>query len=180
MRRATPRALKRPASVINEPLDVSQSVNRVTAAADGSLEVPSSHPQWEMHFLGLLADAFRFQDLHGPMVLNVWSDCACMGTEMFTGRRLSEVIKEQYGATIEFRLFCFSEIDPKSFEFVCKNHNPRHGCKDVLARNFQTGEFTCSICDAKEKMPTQGIDIYIAGFPCSLFSKKGLRLGMKD
>ena len=56
------------------------------------------------------------------VVLNVWSDCSGINSEMFALQALSDSIKEIIGGDVQKNLYVTCDSDPKSIVFAGKNH----------------------------------------------------------
>ena len=171
---------KRPAAALGGHVDVSASVARVASILEGHGAIPDDHPPWEEHALQILADCFSWARGGAPMVLNVWSDCAGSATEIFAGGRLSAKLKELFDVTVTFQLYGFSERNDDAFKFVKAHHKPRHGAKDVLARDWASGAYECCLCNCAHTLPPNGLDVYVAGFPCSPWTARGQRRRLED
>lgn len=133
-------------------------------------------PDWASHMVRLLVRDSLLQRAAGKSVtLQVWSDCSGMATEMFAARHLSEALMGETGMSVKWNLFCACEKDKRARDFMMANHAPMHVSDDITHRNFVEGKFWCEKCETNHPLPDSGIDVYIAGYPCSPWSRKGLR-----
>ena len=112
--------------------------------------------------------------------VNAWSDCGGMVTEMFSLRRMASKVRELTGLKFKAKLFCACEQKPELRSFIATNHAPKHMAKDMLDRDWLNRTFTCVWCEDPVPIPTQGIDIYVCGFPCGPWTSSGLRKGFED
>lgn len=162
------RALKRPASVMQAgcvpPCPQWASGDRL------------DHPCWEEGLTSALMTAGFFG---GPRVanVNVWSDCAGMATEMFAGRKISAVLRRLHGMLdVNFHLYFSCDADPSARDFAEVNWRPKHASGSIEGRDLAAGTFDCSKCRATHTMPA-GIDLYVAGYPCTPWSRLSARRG---
>ena len=137
-------------------------------------ELPDQ-PDWAGHVYSLLED--ELSNCPRDLPINVWSDCAGLDTEMNAGKRIAKTLKEKLGVTVTFKLYQACEQKEPMRDFIMKSYAPPHLSADVLERDFSTGAYNCLVVKAKSYMPSSGIDIYTAGFPCSPWSGIGLRKG---
>ena len=109
-------------------------------------------------------DGLRKKAENGQTItLNIFSDTCGMTTEMFSAYDLRPVLKELIGADVVFRLYIACEKDKSCASFTKKAHSPTHFSNDIYDRNFESGTFKCTLCNAEHSLPTTGIDIYFAG-----------------
>ena len=80
------------------------------------------------------------------VVLNVWSDCPGINSEMFALQALSDSIGEIIGANAQCNLYYTCDSDTKSIVFARQNHAQNHVGIDMKQRNFTTGEVWCTLC----------------------------------
>ena len=152
-----------------------------------STEPRSAHPPWAIHFTTVVEEelrnlqAMRLQaGCQTKLTLNVWSDCCGMTNEMLGARDLQKAVKEILDMDIEFKLFAACDKNKDARQFTWQNHVPSHMSDNIFDRDFDTGVFTCSLCDQKHNLPTQGVDIYVCSFSCGPWSPRGKRLGLDD
>ena len=131
-------------------------------------------PCWARHLVQLLTDShFLKRTSENTVSLQVWSDCTGLATEMFSSRELSKALLEAVGINVQWTLHCACEKDRRAREFIKANHSPKHCSDDMMHRNFEEGKYWCEICMDNHELPRQGIDVYLAGYPCSPWSRKG-------
>ena len=114
------------------------------------------------------------------ITVNVWSDCGGLDTEMFSLRRVASKVRELSGVNFKAKLFCACEQKMELRSFVATNHAPKHMAENMLDRDWLNKTFTCVWCEDRVRMPEQGIDIYVCGFPCGPWTSHGLRKGFDD
>lgn len=107
--------------------------------------------------------------------LQVWSDCSGLATEMFASRELRKAMMDGVGIDVKWVLYCACETDKRARQYIKANHSPAHCSDDMMHRNFEEGKFWCEMCMDNHQLPREGIDVYVAGYPCSPWSRKGLR-----
>ena len=134
-------------------------------------------PDWATALVKALhkAELLKASGTSKSLTLRVWSDCTGLATEMFASRELSRALAAELGIELNWVLFCACEKDKRARDFIMANHAPLHCSDDMLHRSFTEGQFWCEMCKANHDLPKQGIDVYIAGYPCSPWSRKGTR-----
>jgi site-specific DNA-cytosine methylase len=140
-------------------------------------------PTWPRHFLGAVAEAFHAyaaQRGGGDIVVNVWSDCAGLSTELLAGRDISATAAELFGMRLQFHQYGACDNSDHSKEFIIANHCPKRFSQDIFARDFASGRYQCSVTGTAQELPKRGLDVYCAGFPCTPWSTRGNRLGWDD
>ena len=138
------------------------------------------HPDWPKHFLDLFGAeewAALRQAYKGRLTINVFSDHCGMTTEMFAGRQIRDYLREQYEVDVVFRLYIACDNCPKAKEVTIANHQPVHFTSDVYHRDLRCCTYECDLCEKTHDLPSNGIDIYMSGFPCTPFSSRGTRTG---
>jgi site-specific DNA-cytosine methylase len=136
----------------------------------------AAHPDWAGHFLDatpLNALVGKFGS--GVIEINVWSDCGGYASEMFAGKQLALRALEKFGLNIEFKLHHYCDKDATCLQFASDVHAPRFTSNDIYGRDFGSG-----LVHNGATMPRQGIDLYVCGFPCGPWSKRGKRLKFED
>ena len=114
------------------------------------------------------------------ITLNIWSDCGGLDTEMFSLRRVASKVRELSGVNFKAKLFCACEEKMELRSFVATNHAPKHMSANMLDRDWVNKTFKCVWREDRVRMPEQGIDIYVCGFPCGPWTSHGLRKGFDD
>lgn len=116
------------------------------------------------------------------IVLNVWSDCAGMSSETFALKLLAQEVAAQYpGITLTVNLVgcCEKKVDCQ--HFLETNFQPRIICQDMHDRRLEDGRVW--VLNKKtgnyEEIP-HGLSLYVLGFPCTPWSKRGRGLGFGD
>ncbi len=131
--------------------------------------------QW-VRALAELVPAFRHHS-GANIVLNMWSDCAGMGSEIFAMRMLVMELKMLYNVDVVINVVGVCEKKIDCCVFLEENHSPRIISNDMCDRkirdvdgklhaydlNIKTGQY--------EELP-HGIDIYGLGFPCTPWSRR--------
>jgi len=138
-------------------------------------------PEWERVAVETLMAAGLLHRQDGStneMVLRVWSDCAGLATEMYSLNALRGALAK-IGIKVKFVLYMYCERDPRAIEFAKANHQPSHISDNIESRNLEEGKIWCSKCQQNHDLPTEGIDIYVAGYPCSPWSRRGTRTGFQ-
>ena len=133
------------------------------------LEHAPPQPDWEGELVRLFAE--ELSQIKASLgeeetIVNVWSDCGGMVTEMFSLRRMASKVRELTGVKFKAKLFCACEQKPELRSFIVTNHAPKHMAKDMLDRDWLNKSFKCVESEDPVRMPAQGIDIYVCGFPC--------------
>ena len=74
-------------------------------------------------------------------------------------------------------LHTYCDKDRYAQRFVAQNMQPAHLATDMEQRNFTTNTYYCHPCDTNHQLPVGGIDVYVAGFPCTTppWSRRGKR-----
>ena len=114
---------------------------------------------------------------HKEIVLQLWSDCSGINSEMFAWRGIQDAIKRIIGADVNLSLHYTCDSDSKSLAFAQANHSPLHMSSNITQRNFRSGEYWCTKCAKNHPMPPVGVDLYVGTFPCSPCSRRGSRAG---
>lgn len=138
------------------------------------------HPDWAVAFVqGLMAADVLQKGTAGPreITLRVWSDCGGLATEMFSAKELSTALENLCGITVKWILYCYCDQDARAHTFVKANHAPLHASTNMEQRNMRDGKYWCSLHQENHDLPKSGIDVYVAGYPCSPWSRRGLRTG---
>ena len=139
---------------------------------------PFPSTPWADHMVrALVAGGNLPSPVSKTMVLNLWSDCSGIHSEMHALKELSASIMRITGADVQWNLFYACDADPQCIALSKQNFAPRHDGKDMRQRNFQTGEIWCSTCSANIPMPQSGLDLYVGTYPCSPWSRRGPRTG---
>ena len=133
-------------------------------------------PQWAKHVVDTLTRQNILQRHDTTSItLQVWSDCAGIATEMFAAKDVSDAVLEATGLKINWSLYCACERDPRTRAFIKANHTTLHTSDDMNHRDLTSGQYYCDQCSINHDIPQTGIDLYVAGYPCSPWSRKGLR-----
>ena len=140
------------------------------------------HPQWAVHFLSLFGETVwgaLKQLFNGKLTINVWSDHCGMTTEMFASKHLRSYLYATYGVDVIFRLYGACDKCTKAKELTMINHSPDHFTSDIYHRNLQAGTYDCDKCQSTHALPSDGIHMYLSGFPCTPWSSRGTRTGFE-
>ena len=141
-------------------------------------------PAWAYYFIGVLEAEFgNFLNKVAdgvPQIVNVWTDCAGMCTEMFAAKNVEEEILRRFGKCVKFQLFMACDHEPSCEKVINNHHQPKHFSRDIFRRDFEAGTAYCDDCGANVMMPQKGLDIYVCCFPCGPWSARGGRLGFND
>ncbi len=147
-----------------------------------AVPVPHHKPTWAAHVVGALqasghlpTRAGRAQEIH----LNVWSDCSGINSEMFALREIGAQLLAMVGIAVRWVLYCTCDLDPKSRRFSEFNHDPMHVSDQMEHRNMEEGWYFCSKHGENHALPRNGVDMYVGTFPCSPWSRRGKRTGLK-
>ena len=133
------------------------------------------HP-WAHHLISLLiAKNFLPAKAAATLELTVWSDRSGINCEMFALKDLGAAMFSLMKLQVVWNLYFTCEQDETCLEFAKLNHKARHCSNDMEERCFKTGKFRCKSCQAFHEMPTSGVDIYIATFPCTPWCRRGNR-----
>ncbi len=136
------------------------------------------HPPWAQTLVRRLIDENILQRTvqeRAKLRLQVWSDCGGIGSEFFAARVLRDVLLKELGLEMEWKLYCHCDTDARARKFVRLNHNASHTSDNMLHRDFALGTFWCDSCGQSHLLPQQGIDLYVAGYPCNPWSRRGIR-----
>ena len=140
------------------------------------------HPEWCKHVCDVVDDYLRqTASLFAGRVLyvNVWADFVGMATEMESLEELVAHLGATYGCKVEVALYQACESNRRSMQFVKQNWQPKHTTTDAFDRNWEEGTLVTETGEWLE-MPVGKIDIYVAGFPCAPWSRRGKQLGFDD
>ena len=111
------------------------------------------------------------------MTLQLWADCGGLGTAQIAATALGEALGRELGIQLRWNLYCYCDKDEVARDFVQRNFKPAHISDDMEHRNFETNEIACSTCGCNHSLPSSGIDLYAAGFPCTPWTRRGSRQG---
>ncbi len=134
-----------------------------------------TEPDWAREVVAALAREGYFQVGSEGIILNVWSDTSGLATEMIAFSAIEEAIADLTKYRVTFRLYYACESDQHARDFITANHKPLHMSEDIKHRNLETKKYWCAKCNADHALPESGIDIYVAGYPCTPWSRKGTR-----
>ncbi len=135
-----------------------------------------AHPNWARECVLALRDAGLARG--GRTVqFRVWSDCAGLATEMFAAAELCVALRDVASKNVSFTLFCACDADPVCRKLIGQNHGPVHVTHNVHDRDFRAATHSCSSCGVVHELADVGIDVYVAGFPCTPNSRRGTRKG---
>ena len=134
-------------------------------------------PDWARLVAQRLRSANLFGAQETSLTLQLWADCGGLGTANIAATALGEALGEELGLHVRWNMYCYCDKDKVAREFVKRNFKPEHISDDMEHRNFETNEIACSICNCNHSLPEGGIDLYVAGFPCTPWTRRGLRRG---
>ena len=80
---------------------------------------------------------------------------------------------------VEFEIYMACDLNESSRKFIGQNFAPKHMAEDATQRNWETCTLITTLGELLV-MPREGVDIYIACYPCGPWSKRGKRLGLSD
>ena len=190
-----PTCRKRPAanSVSSRPQYADSASDTDTrAGAASAADVSTAHPPWTTRGVGLqqrsgrvgpdwarlVAERLRGGNLLGfqetQLTLQLWADCGGLGTAKIAATSLGEALGHELGIQLRWNLYCYCDKDKVARDFVQRNFKPAHISDDMEHRNFETNEIACSTCMCNHSLPSSGIDLYVAGFPCTPWLASGL------
>ena len=109
--------------------------------------------------------------------LQAWSDCSGINAEKFAWADLQDAIRRIIGAEVSLTLYYTCDSDARSIAFAKANHHPRHVGTNMTQRNFTSGLFWSTSDTEDLPMPPAGVDLYVGTYPCSPWSRRGLRTG---
>ena len=133
-------------------------------------------PQWAKHVVDTFVQQKNIQPANGGNItLQMWSDCGGLAVEMMATKEVSDALLQSTGLTVKWSLYCACEKDQRTREFIKANYTPLHTSDDMLHRDLTQGQYYCDQCAANHDIPREGIDVYVAGYRCSPWSKKGRR-----
>jgi len=148
------------------------------------LAAPIGQPAWAESLLDLAAE----QLAHLPaaeIVLNTWSDCAGMGTEVFALKTIAKTLAARDPRiNIKVNPYMACDVNPNCLRFVEINHDPVCMATDMLDRHIQFETNSVSVKDVVSTdsvlVPRGAIDVYVLGFPCTPWSRRGTGGGFTD
>lgn len=141
---------------------------------------PAEMPPWARHFCQVLASDFETMAAKanaGEVPITLWSDCAGMATEALALADIAAACAEGFGFSLRCKLYGACDNNAAAEAFILAHHRPVTFARDLFERDFESGTYHCSIQNKKVPLPTTGIDLYTAGFPCTPWSPRGRRLG---
>ena len=150
------------------------------AWAYGPLDGESWHaPPWADHIVHtLIANGHLPRRADGKrLVLQLWSDCSGINSEMFSWAELRDAILRIIGADVALSLYYTCDSDSQSLAFARRNHGPLHASDNITQRNFSRGEFWDTWRQDNFPIPAVGVDLYVGTYPCSPWSRRGARTG---
>ena len=105
------------------------------------------------------------------VVLNCWSDCSGMASEVTGLKLFVDAINVRYNLQVEVNLVGCCEGQPDAQHFLELNHKPRIISKCMTERRLVSGEALDFNIKTQEweQIPT-GLDVYCCGFPCTPWS----------
>ena len=139
------------------------------------------HPDWAGFYIDKLQPLIvrMIQKCGGVLTLNLWLDFAGMAPEKEAGNLIALKLRERHGAHVQFMIYMACDVDPSSRTFIDQNFHPKHMSDDATQRDWDTGTLTTTLGELLH-IPREGIDIYVACYPCGPWSKRGRRLGLHD
>jgi len=142
------------------------------------LASPLAQPEWADHLVSCAAVA----GITASVVLNVWGDCAGMGSEVFACKKIAAAIAR---ANPDFQLEIHAsgacDKNANSLYFLEKNHDPKILSRNMTDRTIIDGKVWDQ--DLKTGAAAQipdGLDVYVLGFPCTPWSLRGAGAGYDD
>ena len=165
------------------------------AGAASAADPSSAHPHWTTRGVGLqersgrvgpdwarlVVQRLRSGNLLGcgetQLTLQLWADCGGLGTAHIAATAVGEALRQELGIQLGWNLYCYCDKDKRARDFVLRNFKPAHVSDDMEHRNFETKEIACSTCMCNHPLPESGIDLYVAGFPCTPWTRRGSRRG---
>ena len=111
------------------------------------------------------------------VLLQAWSDCSGINAEMFAWNEFQDAIRRIIGADVSLALYYTCDSDARSIAFAKANHHPQHVGTNMTQRNFTSGVFWCTLEEKNLPIPRVGVDVYVGTYPCSPWSRRGLRTG---
>jgi hypothetical protein len=139
---------------------------------------PASHPSWALHAVRVLQGHSHLPAMPGQdksLELTLWSDCSGINSDMFALRELGEALHTLLNVNVKWVLYFTCDLDMMSRTFSELNHNPLHTSDKMEHRNFETGQVYCTKHEANHDLPRHGVDLYVGTYPCSPWSRRGLR-----
>ena len=157
------------------------ATRRTTATLQNSRATRCCHPDWVRHVAMALQDKFEaIAQKQMQLRINVWLDCGGIGTEMHAGECIAKGLA-QFGIDVSFHLYGGSDKCGHATAAVQHAFAPKHWSNNILDRDLKTGRFTCVVHDTGTCQLPQGcIEMFSASFPCSPWSPRGRRQGLKD
>ena len=110
------------------------------------------------------------------IVLNMWSDCAGMGSEIFAMRMLADELKMLYSIDITVNVVGVCEAKQDCRVFLEDNHKPRIISANMRDRKIKEVDgvlcaFDLNVKSGHYDQLPEGIDIYGLGFRCTPWSR---------
>ena len=109
--------------------------------------------------------------------LQIWADCGGVGTAKLAGDELTRAIAQEHDINVTMVLHTYCDKDPHAQRFVLQNMQPKHITPSMEQRNFKTNTYYCQRCATNHQLPVGEIDVYVAGFPCTPWTRRGKRRG---
>ena len=137
----------------------------------------SFQQQWTRLAVQRLVSSGFFGNPGRRVALQLWADCGGVGTAIVAGRAIARALLEVHDICLDPLLHFYCDRDAVARRFVKQNMEPKHMAADMMQRNLQDGLYHCEKCSDNHEFPVGCIDLYVAGFPCTPWSRRGTRLG---
>ena len=191
----SPKRSKRPRSPAGSPIGTNGSSNcspmPATTTSRGTQPVWAEeqaaelgaiqHPDWCSFYIDKLGNLIQglIRKCGRTLRLNLWLDFAGMAPEKESGNAIAAKLCERFGMAVEFEIHMACDLNESSRKFIGQNFAPKHMAEDATQRNWETCTLITTLGELLV-MPREGVDIYIACYPCGPWSKRGKRLGLND
>ena len=132
---------------------------------------------WARIAVRRLRDARLLGEGGKTLELRIWADCGGVGTAKLAGVELARALDTEHDTKASILLHTYCDKDPHAQRFVTQNLQPEHLSKSMEQRSFKTSQYYCDTCATNHEFPVGDIDVYVAGFRCTVWTRCGKRTG---